>query len=98
MTFAIAATSAFLTLILATPAEASCECKCIHSKMHTVCRDPLDISVCGGHCSGSTCIGFCQPYQPKGGIAEQSRLQWERKNYILRRPVREPTAIVEKSL
>jgi hypothetical protein len=67
-------------LLLAMPAHAACVCKCENSRMHTICTDQIDIAQCSGFCTGSTCLGFCKP---NGAIAEQSRLQWERKNYIL---------------
>jgi hypothetical protein len=60
--------------------QAACRCEC-DSRMRTICTSPTDISVCGGGCAGSTCIGLCQPHQP---IAEQNRIEHEAKKYEFR--------------
>lgn len=62
----------------ATPADAACACQCQGGALRTLCTSDLDLRKCAGACTrDNQCVGYCTAVAPKGGVAEQNRLQME---------------------
>jgi hypothetical protein len=66
----------------------NCVCRCEGSVLRTICADQCDNGImrtwcsnslrkCVGACVGNQCVGYCRPSDPKGGIAGQSKIEFE---------------------